>query len=104
MSQIYEGLEKCVHHLAVREGDGYIQGKILRTGKAAHKESGEPPVPLTSLKQRLVSFLQLHGKPQKLRIFSCLKEGRGIFFRGKETVCMVDADFGSGVNAVLSLP
>ena len=36
MSQIYEGLEKCVHHLAVREGDGYIQSKILRAGKAAH--------------------------------------------------------------------
>lgn len=40
----YEGLEKGIHHLKIREGNGSLQSQIPGMGKAAHQKSCQPPV------------------------------------------------------------
>ena len=100
-----EGAYKVIAHFSIREGDFCVHCQCVCLGKFAQLKPCQPPVNRASFDSNFSVFLKYKGQRYQFRVADSLIEGSFEFFVVNVFFYrIVNPDFASGGNAVLTFP
>lgn len=91
-------------HFPVRKTDTGFHGQIGRFREVSHQKSGEPPVTSGITDTFVFAVAELKGTVEHLLFFGTVEERFPVLFSGDKSICVIDTDFRTCIDAVLTFP